>query len=412
MSEHLDHNRLQTDNLPDNRNATARPTALSDRVRSLRLENPPAVRGGRFGWLPWVLCGIFALLAAGFGVTAFVPLDKFAAAKKPATDDAAKADSGDVVLEQKGYIIPSRTYQVSPKFAGMVEKLYIQKEGDFFKKGAVLAEIENVDYDCDAKHAKWALTNARERLGQLRKELPEEIKKAEYELEQAKSQLRQYLADWDRAEDLYRRQSIGRSEYDQTRANKEAKESEVNKLMHAHRLVKGSADERIRALEAEVAQDDADLRKAKWKLENCVIVAPSDGTILTKNVEEGNLANPIAFQTAVAASICTMADLSKLEVDINIQERDIKQVKEGQLCRIQAEGFPDRKPYPGKVLRIMPNADRAKGAIPVRVSVGQLHDGEKPGEFLRPDTGVIVSFLRMDAQKDDKKPDEPDDIKD
>jgi multidrug efflux pump subunit AcrA (membrane-fusion protein) len=244
MSEHLDHNRLQTDNLPDNRNATARPTALSDRVRSLRLENPPAVGGSRFGWLPWVLCGIFALLAAGFGITAFVPLDKFAPAKKPAADDTAKADSGDVVLEQKGYIIPSRTYQVSPKVGGMVQKLYIQKEGDIFKEGAVLAELEIDDYEADVDHSKATLTNARERLAQLKKDLPEEIKKAEYELEQAKSQLRQYLLDWDRAEDLFRRQSIGKSEYDQARANKEAKESEVSKLMHAHRLVKGTRTRR------------------------------------------------------------------------------------------------------------------------------------------------------------------------
>jgi hypothetical protein len=147
MSEHLDHNRVQNETLPSEPSVNARPLNLSDRIRSLRLENPAATRGSRFGWLPWVLCGVFALLAIGFGFQAYVPAGVFGPPKKPAAaDDAGKAGSGDVVLEAKGYIIPSRTYQVSPKVSGMVEKLTIQKEGDFFKKGQVLAKLENVDY--------------------------------------------------------------------------------------------------------------------------------------------------------------------------------------------------------------------------------------------------------------------------
>jgi HlyD family secretion protein len=400
MNDRIDPIRAETERLSNDHPGASRPATLSDRVRSLRLENPPATRGSRFGWLPWVLCAVFALLAIGFGVQAFTPAGAFGPPKKPAApDDAAKAGSGDVVLEAKGYIIPSRTYQVSPKVSGMVKKLYIQKEGDFFHKGEPLAELETDDYGYDVDHAGETLKNAQARWEQLKKELPEEIKKAAAELEQSKSQLRQYMLDWERAQELYLSHNIAKSDYDLARANKEAKESEVNKLTHALALVKRSEEERYRALEAEVKQDKADHEKAKWRLGNCYIVAPADGTILTKNVEEGNLANPIAFQAAVAASICTMADLSKLEVDISIQERDIKLVKEGQPCRVVAEGFPDRKPYEGVVLRKMPTADRAKGAIPVRIQILKLQDDEKPGEFLRPDIGVIVSFLKVEDKK-------------
>jgi HlyD family secretion protein len=408
MSDHLDHNRLQTDNLAEVRNAVATPPTLSDRVKSLRLANPQASRGSRFGWLPWVLCVVFLIVGAAAGLGSSSLLKFLPAQKAPAAPvESTKAESGDVVLENKGYIIPSRTYQVSPKVSGMVEKLYIQKEGDYFHKGDKLAILESVDYKADVDHTKSTLAIAEQRLAQLKKELPEEIKKAEYELEQAKSQLRQYVLDWERAQDLYHRQSIAKSDLDLAQANKEAKQSEVSKLTHAYRLVSGSADERIQAIEAEVAQDKADVRKAEWRLESCTIIAPSDGTILTKTVEEGNLANPIAFQAAVSASICTMADLSKLEVDISIQERDIKLVKEGQPCRVVAEGFPDRKPYIGMVLRKMPTADRAKGAIPVRVAIVALQADETPGEFLRPDVGVIVSFLKIDDKKktEEKKAD-------
>jgi HlyD family secretion protein len=402
MSDHLDHNRVQTDNLVEGRNAVATPPTLSDRVKSLRLANPPASRGSRFGVLTCVLCIVFLIVGAAVGL-ASANLMKFLPAPKPPVvpTDTTKADSGDVVLEAKGYIIPSRTFQVSPKVGGMVEKLYIEKEGDKFEKDAPLAELETFDYERDRRHAEYAYNGACERLAQLKKELPEEIKKAESELEQAKSLLRQYVLDWERAQDLYHRQSISKSDLDLARATKEAKESEVNKLTHAFRLVSGSAEERIRVIEAEVSLDNADLEKAKWRLDNCIIKAPVTGTILTKKVEQGNLVNPVAFN--VSASICEMADLSKLEVDISIQERDIKLVKEGQPCRVVAEGFPDRKPYVGKVLRKMPTADRAKGAIPVRVAIVALQPDETPGEFLRPDIGVIVSFLKVDEKKTEEK---------
>ena len=402
MSERIDPIGVQVGNPTNDHPAQSRPATLSDRIRSLRLENPATARGSRFGWLPWILCVVFLIAGSAGGFLAAGAVKLQPPKPPPGPSDATKADSGDVVLEAKGYIIPSRTYQVSPKISGMVQILKIEKEGDFFHEGDVLAELEDVDYKADYDHALHALKNARNRLSQLESELPEEIKKAACELDQAKSQLRQYTLDWDRAEELFQRHSISKSDYDLARANRDAKTAEVGKLTHALDLLKSSEKQRIAALQAEVEQNEADVGKAEWRWKNCIIKAPHDGTILTKNVEQGNLANPIAFQTAVAASICTMADLSKLEVDISIQERDIKLVKEGQPCRVVAEGFPDRKPYEGVVLRKMPTADRAKGAIPVRVQILRLQDDEKPGEFLRPDIGVIVSFLKVEDKNTGK----------
>src|SRR5262249_3512664 len=105
-------------------------------------------------------------------------------------------------------------------------------------------------------------------------------------------------------------------------------------------------------------------------------------------------------------------------------ERDIAQVFQGQECRIVAEAFPNRKPYEGVVSRLMPTADRAKGAIPVRVKVKIPADARLPhlhmnvggllgstwlwrlpllpaftmvrqdSVYLKPDMSVIVSFKR------------------
>jgi HlyD family secretion protein len=134
----------------------------------------------------------------------------------------------------------------------------------------------------------------------------------------------------------------------------------------------------------------AELSEAQKQLDYCEIHAPVTGTILTKKAEKGNYVNPIAFN--VSASLCDMADLSDLEVDLYIQERDIAQVHPKQECRVVSEAYPDRPPYRGTVSRLMPTADRAKGAIPVRVKL--TVPGGEQGMYLRPDMSVIVSFLK------------------
>jgi hypothetical protein len=107
---------------------------------------------------------------------------------------------------------------------------------------------------------------------------------------------------------------------------------------------------------------------------------------------EGNLVNPIAFNGSF--SLCELADLSDLEVELNIQERDISTIFKGQQCRVNAEAYPDRT-YDGYVSRLMPIADRAKGAIPVRVKLTVPADEE--GIYLKPEMGAIVTFLKTKA---------------
>src|SRR5262249_39007205 len=160
----------------------------------------------------------------------------------------------------------------------------------------------------------------------------------------------------------------------------------------------GPGRERIEAAKDDVEPAEADLVKARWRLDNCTVRAPVSGTILTKKAEEGNIVNPVAFN--VSASLCDMADLSDLEVDLYIQERDIAHVVVGQECKIMPEAFQSNpaflkehpEGYRGRVSRLMPIADRAKGAIPVRAKLSVPRDEE--GKYLKPDMSVIVSFLK------------------
>jgi HlyD family secretion protein len=95
---------------------------------------------------------------------------------------------------------------------------------------------------------------------------------------------------------------------------------------------------------------------------------------------------------AGTGSLCKMADLSDLEVDLEISEKDIAKLKPGQVCRVKAEVAPDRI-YEGTLDRIMPIANRAKSIVNVRVKV-KLPPGEEPGTILKPEMGARVSFLQ------------------
>jgi multidrug resistance efflux pump len=164
-------------------------------------------------------------------------------------------------------------------------------------------------------------------------------------------------------------------------------------------MIHGPRDIRIEAAKQRVNQAEEERVKAKWRLDNCIIRAPISGTILTKFAEEGNIVNQLSLN--LKGSICDMADLSDLEVDLSIQERDVARVFKDQRCRIRPEAYPDRI-YEGYVSRLMPIADRGKGAVPVRVKLIVPKD-EEQGAYLKPEMGAVVSFLKKEEAKETKK---------
>jgi len=412
--------------LDTNADGAGQTASLTDRVRSLRL---PERRGpGGRGRLPWVLCVVLLLTTVAFGYQAFrgprADAARPDAKAKPGTLDPT-ATSGDVVLESKGYIIPVHQIQVSPKISGMLTDLYIE-EGQYVEEGDVLAVLETVDYQADVARAQATLVHSRNHLQELARNQPLEVKQTAADLAEAEAQLRQLKPEFERTRRLTLSGAGAMSDFEKAESAYVAMERRIERLRIALDLMKtGPRVDQIEQAKAEVRQSEADLVKAQWRLDNCKILAPVSGTILTKKAEKGNIVNPIAFN--VSASVCDMADLSQLEVDLNIQERDIAQVFQGQECRIVAEAFPNRKPYEGYVSRLMPTADRAKGAIPVRVKVKIPADERLPhlkanvggmlgsaallpldlmptlnlvrqdSVYLKPDMSVIVSFKRGPA---------------
>ncbi len=383
--------------------ANSRQMTLADRVKSLRLaERGSAAPRRRFAWIPWVLCVVLAGSSVYFATREPVPASDQAAASKPdgkgpaapqAQAQAKVAASEKFALEAKGNIIPLHQIMVSPKVSGMIMELFVE-EGTRVKEGDVLAKLETTEYQAEYDRVAAMVKSAEHRLKELTQYRNDEVEQARAELEDLKAQRDQLFLDYRRSQELRNSQALSLREFEQSYSAYKSMDFRVRKHELALKFMadEGPRDARIAAGQEEIKQAKAELVRAKWKLDNCVVVAPVSGTILSKKAEKGNIVNPSSFGStgSLAASICDLADLSDMEVDLAVAERDIARVFKGQKCKIRAEGFPERI-YDGQVSRLMPTADRANAAIRVRVKI-QI-PREEEGQYLRPEMGTIVTFL-------------------
>jgi HlyD family secretion protein len=395
---------------------------MLNRVKLLRLDTQlgGAKRGGGGAtWLPWMLCvllaGSWAFVAVRMYRTTKDDSPTTSAADTAAGGKSAPQESGQTLVESKGYFTPAHKIAVSPiDVAGRIVLLNVV-EGRRYEAGAVLAQIDPSSFQAVVDEAAATMSAAEKRLEAARhrreemrpiSEKPSAIRTLE--VNQIKAQIQEADAQKARALDEERRLTslagVSGREVTQARNDFLAADARLAKLKaDLEILEKGPREEKVLAVEADVKGAEADvqaararLSQAKWRLDNCTIKAPITGTVLTKVAEQGNLVNPLAF-AATSGSVCEMADLSDLEIDLKIAERQIAQLQKGQPCRIRADAYPD-KTYAGVLDRIMPIANRADNTVNVRVKV-KLPPGEEPGTYLKPEMGAVVSFLPMTSDK-------------
>src|SRR5262245_10650705 len=380
--------------------------ALVDRVQQLRLDDQlgrGSGGGGRGSWLPWVLCGLLAVAWVGVGVK-YLRRSNSAGDGAPAASGAGGGTSGgasgappgpgqsaaapgELILPIKGTITPFLQINLSPDdVSGVVEEIFF-KEGDRVAKGKVLAHLRKERYENDYNAAKSAKEAAEFRLKEM---LPESVRRIE--VEQAEAEWAEAEAARVRAAQEMKRVRgtavISQQDIERAEADLKSAEARVARLDKARLLlIEGPRREKVEAARADLKNAEARLRETSRLLANCEVKAPIDGTVLTKQADKGVLVSPMSFN--VAAGICQMADLSQLEVEIDVPERQITRIKPRLACVVQADADPARE-YRGEVDRVMPIADDTKNVVKVRVRV-YLPKGEEPGAFLKPKMSATVS---------------------
>ena len=108
---------------------------------------------------------------------------------------------------------------------------------------------------------------------------------------------------------------------------------------------------------------------ARATLDNTNIRAPFDGTVLRKDAEVGEVVAPsVAGGGLTRGAVVTMADLTTLEVEVDVNEAYIARIKGGMKARIQLDAYPDTT-FRGAVRQVVPTADRQKATVQVKVAI-------------------------------------------
>jgi len=262
--------------------------------------------------IAWVL-GITALFFLFYFSWSYI----FSSTIEVSVVTASKVSSSqsNAILTASGYIVAQRKAAVASKGTGRLKFLGVV-EGDAVKKNQVIAKLDDSDINAQLEQAKANL------------------KFSEADLKDAEN-------TFNRTKKLFNSGSAAQSELD-------------------------AAEARLNRTSASIAIAKAQVLGAEVAMENMLIRAPFDGTVLTKNADVGEIVAPFAASASSKAAVVTMADMSSLQVEADVSESNIERIKPNQDCEISLEAYPDLR-YPGYVAKIVPTADRAKATVMVKI---------------------------------------------
>ncbi len=122
------------------------------------------------------------------------------------------------------------------------------------------------------------------------------------------------------------------------------------------------------------------LDDVQYNFEHTTVVAPRDGVVLQKHVEEGTVIPAGTAALAQGTTIVTIADITEMYAMTDVDEVDISQVKVGQPVELSVETIPDTT-IKGRVDKVYPQGQEQDNVIyfPVRIKVLDLHPGLRPG---------------------------------
>lgn len=263
-----------------------------------------------------------------------------------ATVALVSPSQANAVLTASGYVVAQRKAAVASKATGRLVFLGFE-EGDVVKKGEVIGKLESADVEAALEQARADL----------------DVQKAE------QNDASQSL---DRAKKLLNGGLISQSEYD-------------------------GAQARYDRIAASIASRVAGVKSAQVQLENTLIRAPFDGTILTKNADIGEVVAPFAAGASSRVAIVTIADMTSLEVEADVSESNIEHISAGQPCEITLDAYPEQR-YPGVVGKIVPTADRSKATVMTKVRFIELD------KRVLPEMSAKVNFLSKEAAKNAGSP--------
>jgi HlyD family secretion protein len=279
-----------------------------------------------------------------------------------------------------GRVESPRRVEIGSQVTGVVASIPVD-EGQSVKAGQLLVALDDREARAALDQASSAVAQARARLEQLDvtgRPL------AEQAMRQAEVTFRNADRTLARNRELFAKGFIGQAALDDAERARDVAESQwkAAQVQHASQL-EGGTERRLD--EAALAQALANLREAEARFAHMTIAAPVDGTLIARNVERGNVAQP-------GKALMVLSPAGATQLVVQIDEKNLNLLALGQEALASADAYPGER-FAARVAYINPAVDPLRGSVEVKLDVPH------PPAYLLQDmtVSVDVEVARRDS---------------
>ena len=252
------------------------------------------------------------------------------------------------IVEASGTINPVNIVSVGSTVSGLMKEIYVDYNTEV-KKGQLLAQIDPANFQASVDQNTAQIRNAEANLAKL------------------KAQMVYAEKTYNRYKNLYAKNFIAKSELYQAESDYLAQKASVG------------------AQQASIAQARANYNTAMTNLGYTKIIAPVDGTIISRDIDVGQ---PVAASFQAPELFTIAQDLTKMQIEVNVSEADIGEVKEGQDVKYTLDGYPDST-FRGEVTQVRLDSTTTSNVVTYTVIVSVNNEDLK----LKPGMTANVSII-------------------
>ncbi len=243
----------------------------------------------------------------------------------------------EAIVSASGKIRPQRSVNVSAETMGKVVGLAVN-EGDQVQAGQFLLQIDPRNLQTQVNRTGASLAAAQSQLAETRASV-----------DNARTNLKQAQDNLERQKELIKAGLTPRETVDRAENEVKLRLSDL-----------AQREQSVKTQETRIRQEEANVENAQFDLNKVRLVSPIAGIVTRRNIEEGETV-VVGTMNNAGTVLLTIADLSVIETEVEVDETDIPFIKLGQPASVTIDAFPD-KTFAGKVTEVGNSAIQATGA--------------------------------------------------
>lgn len=237
-------------------------------------------------------------------------------------------------VSASGKVYPEDERKVSSDVSGEVVEMYVE-EGDSVRKGQVLARV-----------FADVLSSARDRAASIVNQQEAQVENSSATIDAFEARFALAKQNYDRQKKLLNEKVISRAEFEQAETQFLSAQADLK-----------AAKQAVKSTQASAQGARASLTEADKNLSRATIISPMDGIVSLLAVKKGERVAGNSF--SLGTEILRVADMSKIEVRVDVGENDIPKVKIGDSAIVEVDAYNDRR-FKGVVTKISSSSTSAQ----------------------------------------------------